>query len=265
MPRSRVISSKENSPLPTKEMLIQCKEVAAATKEAADYLLTRFEQILKAHGLVDKARSALANIEEFAHRVGLQLDSRNNPWTGKTSPLSTFQNLQQNSAAEAVRNVASTVNGAITMDFAVSDESQFVRGYSTGGKSVTDAKAVNDLDTLFNSWLAKNNMINQRVDGHSVIYKTNEQGQVLYDDSREPVKADPAELRELITDSNQGIQKFLQQLQGANNSVEVNPQSHAYPTPKAEVAETPTVEAKGPQRNEEAPEATGYRSPSSGG
>ena len=144
--------------LPLKEALLNAMSIAESSVEAAQYLATRFKEILIEAKKLDKYRDILTKVENFAQSVSLKLLSSVQPWKGEAAPSSTFQNEQLNKTKEAISNLKSTAIGEVTVHFAINENSQFVRGYTSGNKPV-DPKSAAELDKLFTSWLAGNNLV----------------------------------------------------------------------------------------------------------
>jgi hypothetical protein len=87
--------------------------------------------------------------------------------------------------------------------------------------SAVDPKIVDALDKLFNSWLAKNNIISR--DGH--LYYSDERGNILNDTDNSPLKVDPDKFRELMADPHQGYQAYL-----SSKGVRIKIAMHDFPT-----------------------------------
>jgi hypothetical protein len=241
-------------PIPSAEALQQCKEVAT-TSMAASYFLSQFEKRLIETGKMEEGNVALAHIREFAQTVTLQREIKHDPWSGKIGPLTDFHNLQRNLAEEAAEMVVAKIQGQIIMDYAINDNSQFIRGYSAAGRPM-DEESVQNMDKLFNAWLAENNKISKG----STLYESDERGQILRNAQGENIKADSQEIKQMIVDESKGFSQFLRQFNKEDNQ-EINmtarQQAYLEKTPQALPPVTPSGEgtAKEPEVSS-TPEAT---------
>ena len=198
---------------------IQDLKAVATTPEAAVYLSAAFDKAFAS--MLDKEAVRRVSEELHAHADYVILaNSGNDVWAGK-QPSTLFQNYQQGLASRAAKMVA---DKTITLDVAISDKSELLRGYSEGGLPL-DEKSVLAMDKLFNSWLAENNMISK--DGS--IYQGTAEGQIKQDDRGNPVLVEPETLRDALGSQEDG---FEQTVQKKNSSVEVIVQQQKYPEQK---------------------------------
>nr|HAT8715079.1 hypothetical protein [Legionella jordanis] len=242
----------KNIPLPSVEALTQCKEVAT-TVEAAFYFRDQFESKLVQAGKMDEGKKALSHINEFAETVSMQRELKSDPWTGNVGPLTDFHNLQRNLAEKAADSLSSKIDGNIIMDYAINDNAQFIRGYAADGKAL-DSESVQDMDKLFNAWLAENNKISK----NSVIYEADNKGHILRDSSGQPVVANGPEVRGMVSNDQNGFTNFLQQFNKEGHEIAVTTRQQPFPEKKPEVtqAPTPTAAKEAPATAPATPEAT---------
>ncbi|KTD45723.1 substrate of the Dot/Icm secretion system [Legionella rubrilucens] len=205
------------TPLPDKDALLACFKFP----EAADYFLEQFEKILKEAGgdVYKKSEPILNKIKDFVKNTHYQRDARGFPWDGDTQMRTDFQNLQHHLAEAAVRTITAIIKGIVKMDVAVSKAAQLLRGYSEEGMALKGVP-VESLDKLFNAWLAENNYLSKG----SVIYQTNEHGEIVKDKAGNPLRADPEKIMQLMADEKKGFGRFLQ-----DRGLEVVVQQHQYP------------------------------------
>ena len=85
-----------------------------------------------------------------------------------------------------------------------------------------DDKNVAEMDTLFNAWLATNQLISK--DGN--IYEATEDGQIKLDQSGKPVRLEANAIREQIGNQTSGFEQFMQKM---NDSVQITIQQQPYP------------------------------------
>ncbi|BCA93986.1 hypothetical protein TUM19329_03470 [Legionella antarctica] len=185
-----------------KETLLDAMSVAETSVEAADYLVTQFRQVLTDAKMLDQCGDILKKVEDFAKYTKFKLLSSSQPWLGQSPESSDFKNMQANMAIDAVKDLESLSVGVedVTFDFAISDNSEFLRGCSLKGK------ALEATDKLFNSWLADKNLVSQG----STLYDANANGQIKRDAQDKPAKANPNEVRKLITDPEQGFSQYME-------------------------------------------------------
>lgn len=215
-------------PLPSNQSLNAAMEVAS-TPESAGYFRDGVIELLKQEKKLESSQSLVSEVKKFAEYVGYNNKSSGSVWSG-VSILSEFKSFQQNLAASAIGNINEQ---DILLDFAVSRDSEFLRGYSSGGKALDDSTNA-ELDTLFNAWLAENNMISKG----GVIYESDEAGEIKYDKGEgAPKKADADELKRQIYDKSSGFERFVHE---RKEDIEFTVREHAYPKEKTPEADAPT-------------------------
>jgi hypothetical protein len=217
-------------PLPNRDALLKCFHVAS-TAEAANYMVSQFEKLLNKSNKFDELSVIFSKIKEYAKNVTLQREQRSDPWSGNTKVRTDFQNLQHNLAQSALENVTTKVDGALRMDFAINDNSELLRAFSSDGKSVDPAISPS-LDTLFNSFLASNNLISK----DSSILEATENGDVKIGFDGQPTKASPEQVSKLITE------EFPNHLKKEGIDITIVEQN--YPSTAAEKADNSAPEAK---------------------
>lgn len=226
--------------------LAKCFSVGAATHEGAAYIVVLLKRMQQMAGKDqhEEFEKVIATAEEFKKNVGFQLGSSSDPWSGSHRIRTDFENLQHNIEKHALQTLASVVKGDIKMDFAVSRLSDLLRGYSSGGKPLTGAMA-EVMDKLFNAWLAEKKLICKG----SVIYESNEHGEIRKDANGNDVKAQAEKVKALINDPDIGFQKHLQ-----NKGVQFVSKEHPYkedvPPPKVAPKSTADKEAPAAQQPE---------------
>ena len=212
--------------LPKSDSIYKCMEVAT-TAPAATYFYNQFEQKLSDSGLKESSSAILTEVEKFADLMSLSSASGDQAWSGQIQVASRFQRYQEHLAKEAVRQV--DVH-EITFDYAISDESEFIRGYSSDDQPL-DTNQLNAMDNIFNAWLVENNMLCK----NGVVYEATEQGEIKHDDRNQPVKADSERLNNLIQDGSKGFGQYLQK---KNDSIDLTIREQAYPTQQVEAGYT---------------------------
>lgn len=118
----------------------------------------------------------------------------------------------------------------VTLDCAISDESNFIRGYSSDGKPL-DNKTVDSLDKLFNSWLAtmkfesNDGATYNLISKDGAIFKATK-ATIWLDNQGEPVRVDPEEFKSLLDRKNNGLEAYIQE---QNKDIGITIQQHEFP------------------------------------
>jgi len=158
--------------LPTKEAIYKILQVATRPESAHHFsdelerLLTKARMLESGAPIIAAAKANASNVEE-QHNLLARI------WSGDTKiPESVedikFQTQQQNRANTATQQVT---DKEVNFNFAIGDESQLVRGYSSDHKRLEGPDEA-AMDTLFNAWLAENGMICVTDDiGDAIIYE----------------------------------------------------------------------------------------------
>lgn len=230
--------------LPTSEALNACMSIVT-TSEAARYFYDELKEKFQEAGMKDESSQViLQEVEKFCQSVDLIRDSGSKVWAGVSPAEGDFISLQQNLAKQRVTTLAAEVKEQpISMDYAVSDEGNFLRGYVIGDKvldssSSEDDKIINDIDELYNAWLAENGMLSQG----SEIYLADPHGNILKDMQGQKKRAEGRRVRDLMEDPDKGFQQYM-----SKRGIQVNTTQHSYPKEKVvrnqEVAAEP-VEPK---------------------
>ena len=191
----------------TEEDTERLLKTAAQTPAAAKYTVKRVAEEIAATRNPEKWAPFYEHIQNFGRIIELSFLPNPDAWLkGKPGNSSSFLNLQANLAKEAVGALASTNIGEkdVTFHFAINDQAQFLRGYTSDGNAV-DPQQVDALDKLQTTWLAKNKIVSK--DGF--LYEADEKGDAKKDNKNKDVKADAAKVRELIGDQGKGLGQFM--------------------------------------------------------
>lgn len=194
--------------IPNSDDISKC--MAVATKpEAAEYCYARVTEVFKAAKKLDKSivSSVMETVSDYVDYVILA-HSGGNEWAGK-SPPSAFQNYQEGLATIAAKIIH---DKKVELDYAISDDSQFLRGYTSDGNALDDESA-SAMDKSFNAWLASNELYSKG----GFIYKSPADGQMDMEED-DPVKVNADEFRELIQDPNKGFEQYMRK---TNKSVQM--------------------------------------------
>lgn len=226
--------------LPRKMALEQSFQMAS-TIESAVYLVDRLEiclnkaRVQKKPESIELMKLAKNNVEN----VTLQRMRNTSPWIGNPDAIKTdFGNMQQNTFEKGIATLLAGDSGdhAFTMNLAISDESQFIRGYLENGNPPA-AEQVFILDKTFNAWLAGNDMVSL----DSIIYECDADGEIVKDKAGNMVKVPAEKLKQLIGNNKSGPQKLI-----TDKGVDLAVQLHRFPERIAEKAPAKAASAAKP-------------------
>ncbi|KTC64894.1 Dot/Icm secretion system substrate (plasmid) [Legionella adelaidensis] len=231
---------KANITMPSSNSLYAAMRVAT-TPEAADYLVQQFEQKLKDSGMYAQSQGLLNSLKVFAETVHREHDSSFHVWEGDKGILrvSNPQEAQRiNNQDSTLKEYSKTVvDKSVDFGFAVNQESELRRGYSSDGKEV-DEKLKTMLDNYFNAWVVNKDMA--VLDG--VVYEAvtavkdekGKQEKVLVDYKKDsagnPIPADPDKVAKAILDKDDGLKAYVEK---ANPTIKLDTKQYAFPAPEA--------------------------------
>jgi|GEM_PF-2344675 len=222
--------SRSESLLPDTKAVQNAFEVAGNNLEACQYiqeqLIIRFS-----NERVDSS-DFLETVDTIVENVALQQNA-SDPWSGQESVGSSFHALQQNLANMAASSIASQVQGALKMDYAISDISQLVRGFSIDGQAADEA-AIPSLDNLLNAWFAQKNIVTK--DG--VLFESDSNGEIIKDKAGNPVRESADKVKTLIADREEGLEKYLN-----TKGIKAEIQEHKFPEEKVQAVPTAETSA----------------------
>jgi PPE-repeat protein len=182
-------------------------ETAAGSVDAAHYFVERYKE-----NLGRKAPpSLIAKLDEWEKLVTAGLSESNTSWDGEFVNRTLLANSLINLSEAAIQtsNIIGTEN--LHLDFAISNESQFLRGYSSNKDPLNEAD-LEAMDLSFNAWLAEQDIIIE--DG--VLYQMETQ------DKR--YKVDPVKMVELIKEDSNGFIPYMHK-----KGIELTIDQHEYP------------------------------------
>ncbi|WP_298623426.1 hypothetical protein [uncultured Legionella sp.] len=223
----------DKTPLPSKEVLLLCMKVAGSSIEGAEYFARRFEEQLRKAKMLPECQDILDKVKEFADFVRHKLTSSTQPWKGEQNYLSDFQNMQENLATEAAKKLEGVVNGNVIVDVAFGPSGAMLRGYSDDNGPLS-AKETAALDTLLNSWFAKQDHVSKG----SRIFLADKDGDVKLNASGKDANADSDHLRVLIKDPDVGCETFME-----DKGVAVTVRVHEYPVEQLEAGQEAVAKA----------------------
>lgn len=138
----------KNRQLPTKEALMDAMEVASTSADAAEYLATRFEEIFKEAKVGSEGNPLREQIQVFAKHVAYQLNRHAEIWKGQAVEPSTFKNLHEYLADEAIAVLVDSQDTTqiIQFNYRVGDDASFVRGYAAVEKSAEHVESPDNVN-----------------------------------------------------------------------------------------------------------------------
>lgn len=215
--------------VPDKASLLKIMEVVT-TGDAAKYFYSQFESKLGKAKMLESSQAILAKVAEFVANVCLCEDRHEqNYWAGKLQDILTdFQNLQQKLAESSLETVVENISGNLKLDIAISNLTELLRGYSTDGEPISGDLLL-ALDRLFNAWMAEKDMISKG----STIYECDANGEIKKDSQGEPIRVEAEQIRELITDPDEGFAEYL-----SDKGMPVDVELHQYPEQQPEIEPT---------------------------
>lgn len=222
----------EKTPLPPKEVLLLCMKVAGSSIEGAEYFARRFEEQLKTAKMLPEFNDILDKVKEFAEFVRYKLSSSTQPWLGEQNYLSDFQNMQENLATAAAKKLEKAVNGDIILDIAFGPSGKMLRGYSDANGPVS-AETTVTLDTLLNSWFAKQNNVSKG----GRIFQADSAGEIKLNAHGEEASADSDHLKEIVKDPEVGCKTFMEE-----KGISISVRLHEYPVEQLEAQKAAAAE-----------------------
>ena len=216
---------------PSKDALLKCMSLVANSAEGAEYLCEKFEERCRESKL-EGTDAVVDKLRDFVTDVVLRSTSIGKNWDGKET---THIDYAQKVAEEAVATLfKEATEKPIHLDFAVSDDSNLIRGYSTNGQKLDEAKSqeAGGMDKLLRSFLAENGW---EVDKEGFIFERPPEGK------KQEVKAQAEKIREKIENPNNGFKSYVDKaFAKEKKGIDITIQQHAHPdnlakgAPKAE-------------------------------
>lgn len=181
--------------LPTRQALLDAMRVGETSVEAAEYMATRFEEILTKAKLLPQCQDMLDKVKEYAQYVSFKLLSSAQVWSGQERPISDYQNTQENKAEFLAAHMKGMTEG-LKLEIEIGEGAKILRGFSSNGKMV-EGEQLKTSDGLLEGWLAKNNLA---ISGGAVV---------KIDNAGNRTNTNPEEIRNLINDSEKGVAKYF--------------------------------------------------------
>lgn len=212
-----------DSRIPEGKEVTQAIEVGKFTPTGAQYVHTVFSQLVDRYDL-ETSKALLNQIGKYAEMTAVKYAGRTDgPWDGGKTPTS-FDNYQEDRAAKAI-SLLQSLQEVINMPFAVSDVSQFIRGWNSQGGLSDQIKEA--LDDLFKYWLYQKNEPPLVIDDHSTICEGDKRGRARVENGQHK-KADAQAMREAIRE---GFKAFM-----GENGIQVHTKQNPFPAEKVDAS-----------------------------
>lgn len=213
----------------TEAAINKAVEVSANNLEMLEYLSQNVDVVLKKAGKINQFSPLRNEIQTLVDNAKFQEEEKEkrNPWRLPDAyleqpPTTDFGSFHQFLASKFARELTEQT---IYLDCALSDSAEFIRGYSNVDGKMLENEELETMDTLFNAWLADNEMISQG----GVIYAGTAQGGIQQDKKGNPIIVPADKLRTMLEKTD----AFSQFVQKHNPSAEVKVRMHEYAAPKA--------------------------------
>lgn len=221
-----VARSQTSQRVPDEASIKKIFEIVAVMPDDVDYAQHGFQELFQRARLAND--KVITQISDFTKLVqGYRDKATDHQWQGK--PIDAQFNVFVDVLAEQTASALAIQqhNESINVEFAMSNASEFRRGYSVGEDFKEPDQAVTEkMDILFIAWLKNNNFVSK--DGF--IYEG--QGKdIKLNSAGEPVHANAAEFQRKFTDPNTGFGAKAKEA-GLNVSVlpRAFPEEGAHPT-----------------------------------
>ena len=175
--------------------------------ETAAYFAAAVKKKIENLGLSDsdEGKQLIKISDDFAKNVKTQSDW-DNAWTGVYRVMTDFLKLQSNLADKAQEHLQQSVGGELRMEYAISDEGDFLRGYAAATGQALDQQTEDQSDVLFNAWLATHELFSK----NGKVYLSTDKGTLLTEPkTNNPIEAKGKDLKSLFQDEKKGFQAFL--------------------------------------------------------
>lgn len=218
-------------PMLSNETLLKLVETAT-TLPAAEYTREKMLDYFDRFNLTEKSDLVIKEFDKLVDFAATGEPSSAGPWAG-TPPPTRFERFQAQNAVKALNEVTEQ---QVLFEYAISDKTEMIRGYSSQGKPLGEQRS-EVFDKLLNAWLAENRMVSKQ----GVVYEADENGVIKKDSEGQPKRADADRLRQMIADKQQGLSAFISR---QNGKVELSIKSYPYQAPQAAQKATPEQESE---------------------
>lgn len=226
LPIARKVGYK--GPLPSPESLNKAVAVASNQLETLQYLATNLYKSLEKSRLVKDCEQLINEVDKLVANAQFNEDNQVNAWLGNVKKVLAANNISDFASFHhflASLSAAKLDQQSVVLDCAVSDASEFIRGYSNEEGNALDGDELQAMDTLFNAWLADNGMLSKG----GVIYQATASGDIAQDKKGNELLV-PAEKLRTLLDKTTEYADFVQK---NNKAVQVLVRVHPFDAPTA--------------------------------
>lgn len=206
LPLARTTNSKEV--LFTGPSLNKAVEVCGNQWETLKYLAKTLHTFLEKRSLLKQYDALMKEIEILVQNAEFQESNKGNAWLGDKTLLAVgktdFSLFQQFLADTFAKQLQEQV---IVFGCAVSDNGEFIRGYSDPDGNPLDDDAQEAINMVFNAWLAESHLISNP----PMIYVGTADGKIQEDKKGNPVVVQGEKLRSMLDDPKSGFAAFVQE------------------------------------------------------
>lgn len=180
-------------------------EVIGGRLDSFEYLRDQAQVLIKQSSDSEQFMSLLKELDVLVEQATYREETQGNPWLGLVDKLKFELNDFSLFHQFMADRYATAVNAEeITLDYALSDDLEYIRAFSSDGEALEDSSLV-AMDTLFNSWLAEHHMVMQ--DG--IIYSGTDNGEIMRDKKGALMTADVDVVKKIINHIVDGFQAFV--------------------------------------------------------
>jgi len=234
---------------PTIKAINDGMEITKYSFEGAEYLEQTFKKRMVKLGksMEESSKGMQRQLNEHTKFVAVKNNPAHKIWSGEPvkTGMENFQNFIVNNAA---KEFTDKIQRPIKINFAVSDESHYIRGFKVEGEKLASEKLASELeqplDQVINGFFAENGLMLKG----SYLYETTDEGTIKQVNGIN-VKAEPIKTKEKIAN---GLAQYLE-----GKKISATVKGREYPAGKAEAQKekVTTPEAVTPESPNAAPAA----------
>lgn len=204
--------------VPEASDLEQAMKMATQSPEGADYFAERLESILDKFKLSKKHSNLIEQAHNFAQQVKALYSNQGENWDGIELPSTNLDKVVRDLAESANQHLKEQIKKDISMDYAIGDDAEILRSYSSEGSVIENPEEQAWLDSMLNAWLSDNGIITD--DG--VLYEKGSDSRFKTDQQGEPLRADANKVKDLF--SNKSFDNYMK-----NKGFDMSTQQQDYP------------------------------------
>lgn len=192
--------------LPNGDALTKIIQVIGTSPEVALYFADNYKNQLLNHKK-DKDLAPLVNeVDKYVKSIQRNSPGSESAWNADTTGVKTLNQNYQASVAKDV-DVSALQDKKLVFGYLIDADSRYL-GAFVKDNQLLDEKDSHSMNVLFTAWLTSHQ---KQKDDKGFIFEEKETGVLQRDARGNPIKADPAELRALITDEKHGFARYMQE------------------------------------------------------